>query len=77
MGFLLENLDLSIFDTYALEELVKIDVAHELHLFGDVFKLGESFDFRLLELLQLVLLQLFEFHFILKPFKHSIKCGDF
>ena len=51
VGLLLENFDLSVFHADTLEELVEIDVAHELHLFCNIFQLGESFYFGLLELL--------------------------
>ena len=77
MGLLLENFDLSVFHADTLEELVEIDVAHELHLFCNIFQLGESFYFGLLELLQLVLFQLFELNFVFEPLEHPIKCGDF
>jgi len=77
VSFLLESFDLSIFDTDILQELVKIDAAHQLHLLCYIFKLSESFDFGFLKLLQLMLLELFKLNLVFKSFENAIECGNF
>ena len=62
--------------TQCLDDFIKIDALHELHLSSHALQMIQSLDFSRLELDQLVLLDLLELHLVPQPVEHLVLRSD-